>query len=87
MEWIDGIKITDKEKLLENKFDVKNIIQVLIEGFAEQIFITGFTHADPHPGNLLIRRKPTNSGNLSNNINNNAKNSTKSNNNDNSGAQ
>ncbi|XP_053916590.1 uncharacterized aarF domain-containing protein kinase 5 [Cuculus canorus] len=28
----------------------------LIRLFAEQIFSTGFIHADPHPGNVLVRR-------------------------------
>ncbi|XP_074024000.1 uncharacterized aarF domain-containing protein kinase 5-like, partial [Numenius arquata] len=30
----------------------------LIRVFAEQIFHTGFIHADPHPGNVLVRRGP-----------------------------
>uniref|UniRef100_A0A8C3GGW3 AarF domain containing kinase 5 n=1 Tax=Cairina moschata TaxID=8855 RepID=A0A8C3GGW3_CAIMO len=30
----------------------------LIRVFAEQIFYTGFIHADPHPGNVLVRRGP-----------------------------
>jgi aarF domain-containing kinase len=30
----------------------------MIKAFAEQIFLTGFVHCDPHPGNLFVRRNP-----------------------------
>ncbi|KTF88896.1 hypothetical protein cypCar_00027967, partial [Cyprinus carpio] len=36
----------------------------LIRVFAEQIFYTGFIHADPHPGNVLVRRGPDNKAEL-----------------------
>lgn len=32
----------------------------LIKAFADQIFITGFVHCDPHPGNVFIRPHPKN---------------------------
>jgi aarF domain-containing kinase len=32
----------------------------LIRAFAEQIFITGFIHCDPHPGNVFVRQHPDN---------------------------
>ena len=32
----------------------------LIRAFAEQIFVTGFIHCDPHPGNVLVRPHPNN---------------------------
>ncbi|VDP63000.1 unnamed protein product [Schistosoma curassoni] len=31
---------------------------LLVRAFSHQVFCTGFVHADPHPGNLLVRRKP-----------------------------
>lgn len=30
----------------------------MVEAFGRQVFCTGFVHADPHPGNLLVRRRP-----------------------------
>ncbi|EGR28453.1 chaperonin, putative [Ichthyophthirius multifiliis] len=60
MEWINGIKITEENELIKQGFQPKKLVQSIIEGFAEQIFISGFTHADPHPGNILIRRNPLN---------------------------
>ncbi|XP_034254313.1 uncharacterized aarF domain-containing protein kinase 5 isoform X1 [Thrips palmi] len=54
-EFIDGIKVSDVKALKENGFSLADIDQKLISAFAEQIFHTGFIHADPHPGNVLVR--------------------------------
>lgn len=59
-EWIDGFKITDKEKMQEFKFNKKHVMNDLIRAFAEQIFVTGFIHCDPHPGNVFVRPHPKN---------------------------
>ncbi len=32
----------------------------MITAFSHQLFITGFVHGDPHPGNVLIRPDPHN---------------------------
>lgn len=50
-EWIDGFNITDVKTLRKNGFSLKEIDKKMFEAFGEQIFITGFVHADPHPGN------------------------------------
>lgn len=57
MEWIDGYKITDKEKLIANKIELKEVDKKLFKAFSEQIFSSGFVHADPHPGNSKIKKK------------------------------
>ena len=57
-EWIQGFKITDVEQMRRNNFDKKQIMNHLIRAFAEQIFVTGFIHCDPHPGNVLVRPHP-----------------------------
>lgn len=50
-EFIDGIKISDVNALKNAGFSISEISTKLVEAFAEQIFHTGFVHADPHPGN------------------------------------
>ena len=60
-EWIDGFKITDSEKMKELRFDKKTVMHDLIRAFAEQIFVTGFIHCDPHPGNVFVRPHPRDS--------------------------
>ena len=36
----------------------------LIRAFSDQIFITGFVHCDPHPGNVFVRKKNKNKNNF-----------------------
>ncbi|MFQ3548227.1 MAG: AarF/ABC1/UbiB kinase family protein [Armatimonadota bacterium] len=55
LEFIDGIKITDIEKYPEN-IDRSQVANRLATSFMEQIFINGFFHADPHPGNIFIKK-------------------------------
>ncbi|XP_020815935.1 uncharacterized aarF domain-containing protein kinase 5 [Drosophila serrata] len=56
LEWIDGCKISDLETIAAQKLSLKDIDVKLFDTFAEQIFHTGFVHADPHPGNIFVRR-------------------------------
>ncbi|VDP60509.1 unnamed protein product [Schistosoma mattheei] len=39
-------------------FSLAELDSLLVRAFSHQVFCTGFVHADPHPGNLLVRRKP-----------------------------
>ncbi len=36
----------------------------LIRAFSDQIFVTGFVHCDPHPGNVFVRPHPKNNKNF-----------------------
>jgi predicted unusual protein kinase regulating ubiquinone biosynthesis (AarF/ABC1/UbiB family) len=49
MEFIDGVKVTDVDAIRKLGLDVASF-QATITGVAEQIFLHGFVHADPHPG-------------------------------------
>lgn len=53
MEWIDGIKINEIENN-DKYYNKIEISQVWIKAIMKQVFIHGFFHADPHPGNILI---------------------------------
>ena len=56
MEYIEGVKPTDVAGLERHNFDRKEVAHKVVETFNHQIFHTGFVHADPHPGNIFIRR-------------------------------
>ncbi len=56
MEFVDGLKITNKEALLENGIDPVKISEVGLRVFVSQILDYGFFHADPHAGNILIKK-------------------------------
>ncbi len=53
MEYIHGMRIDDVEHLKE-KHDLKRLAEVGFEAYLKQIFVDGFFHGDPHPGNLLV---------------------------------
>lgn len=54
ISWMDGVKITDKEKLLAYGLEPEYIVDNGIELFLTQVLEHGFFHADPHPGNILV---------------------------------
>lgn len=62
MEFIDGIKIGDREALVAAGIDPAEVMQITASAYAEQIFRRGFFHADPHPGNLLVRKREDGQG-------------------------
>jgi aarF domain-containing kinase len=55
-EFIHGIKISDNEALRAAGLSLADIDRKVVRIFAEQVFHTGFVHADPHPGNLMVRK-------------------------------
>jgi predicted unusual protein kinase regulating ubiquinone biosynthesis (AarF/ABC1/UbiB family) len=58
IEWLDGVPILDAQ-LPETKGDKNEAAQrselttVMFRAFFKQIYIDGFFHADPHPGNIF----------------------------------
>lgn len=54
MEYIEGFKIIDTDKLNNQGYDMDDIARKLASNYFKQIFEDGFFHADPHPGNILI---------------------------------
>ncbi|MEX0793316.1 MAG: AarF/ABC1/UbiB kinase family protein [Pirellulaceae bacterium] len=54
MEYLDGIKLTQKDHLVAAGIDVCEVARRGAEVYVHMIFDTGFYHADPHPGNLLV---------------------------------
>ena len=53
MEWINGTKLTDIEKVQAQGIDATHLVEVGVECSLRQLLEHGFFHADPHPGNLL----------------------------------
>ncbi|XP_008781808.2 uncharacterized protein slr1919 [Phoenix dactylifera] len=60
MEWIDGIKLTDVDRINEACLNRKQLIDQGLYCSLRQLLEEGFFHADPHPGNLVA----TNDGSL-----------------------
>jgi hypothetical protein len=49
MEWIDGVKLTDKEAMAAAGLDIVDFVDVGIECTLRQLLESGLFHADPHP--------------------------------------
>ncbi|XP_015413558.1 PREDICTED: uncharacterized aarF domain-containing protein kinase 1 isoform X2 [Myotis davidii] len=58
MEFLDGVQVNDKDYMERNKIDVNEISRHLGKIYSEMIFVNGFVHCDPHPGNVLVRKGP-----------------------------
>jgi predicted unusual protein kinase regulating ubiquinone biosynthesis (AarF/ABC1/UbiB family) len=57
LEDVGGIKITDRDQLIAASIPLQEVASHLIDLYLKQIFEDGFFHADPHPGNLFVRKK------------------------------
>ncbi|WP_090740226.1 ABC1 kinase family protein [Mesobacillus persicus] len=52
VEAMPGVKITDRLIISLPMERKRKIADLLVESFVGQIFVEGFFHADPHPGNI-----------------------------------
>jgi ubiquinone biosynthesis protein len=59
LEWIDGIKISDREALTAAGHDLPVLARRLVLAFLTQAISAGFFHADMHQGNLFVRADGT----------------------------
>mmetsp|Transcript_4944 Transcript_4944/g.13817 ORF Transcript_4944/g.13817 Transcript_4944/m.13817 type:complete len:417 (-) Transcript_4944:9-1259(-) len=57
MEWVDGCKVTNASCLEAAGLRPKQVGELLMHVFADLTFRTGCVHGDPHPGNILVRRR------------------------------
>ncbi len=56
MEFMDGVKITDKSILTAWDVKERDLSGQLFQVFWYQVMETGFFHADPHPGNIFVNQ-------------------------------
>ncbi|WP_375286283.1 2-polyprenylphenol 6-hydroxylase [Sphingomonas sp.] len=53
MEWIDGIKLANRDALRAAGHDLPQLARTLVHAFLRQAIADGFFHADLHQGNLF----------------------------------
>ena len=58
LEDVTAIKITDTEALTLAGIDPADVAPVFAAVMFDQLFSTGFFHADPHPGNIFVTPVP-----------------------------
>ena len=54
MEWVDGVKLTDRAAVEALNVNRKALAGTLVRGFLSQAIGQGFFHADLHQGNILL---------------------------------
>lgn len=55
MDYVEGIPIDQGARLVREGYDLAEIGTKLVDNYTSQMLDDGFFHADPHPGNLVIR--------------------------------
>ncbi|XP_029316991.1 aarF domain-containing protein kinase 1 isoform X2 [Cottoperca gobio] len=58
MEFAEGGQVNDREYMKKHGINVNEISENLGRMYSEMIFVHGFVHCDPHPGNVLVRKCP-----------------------------
>ncbi|AJY74990.1 ABC1 kinase family protein [Paenibacillus beijingensis] len=54
MDYLNGISIGERELLAASGYELRSIAESVAGAVFEQLFIGGFFHADPHPGNVIV---------------------------------
>jgi ubiquinone biosynthesis protein len=54
LEWIDGVKLNNREALAAAGHDLPALGRKVIQSFLRHALRDGFFHADMHPGNLFV---------------------------------
>lgn len=58
LEFVRGIKITETAAIGEEGIDCTQTVNLLAETYSKMIFLHGFFHGDPHPGNIFVSPGP-----------------------------
>src|SRR6266496_304075 len=56
LEWVNGIKINEYAALEAAGIDRLEVANRTVQAYFYQFFEEGFFHADPHPGNIFVKR-------------------------------
>lgn len=56
MEYVTGGQVNDLDYIRSHKIDTFDIANKIGQLYSNMIFINGFVHSDPHPGNILVRK-------------------------------
>ena len=52
---ISVLQLTDDDAMRAARLVPREVALLLLDAFSEMVFVHGRVHADPHPGNLLVR--------------------------------
>jgi ubiquinone biosynthesis protein len=55
MSFESGFRVDDKHALANAGISFRHVLDQLVIFYIEQMLVRGYFHADPHPGNILVR--------------------------------
>ncbi|MBI5187474.1 MAG: AarF/ABC1/UbiB kinase family protein [Nitrospirae bacterium] len=58
LEFVEGIKITEYEAIKAEGINSADVATLLSEVYSRMIYLHGFFHGDPHPGNIFVQDGP-----------------------------
>lgn len=57
MEYVNGGQVNDLNYIEKHKIDRIGLSKKLGDLYSHMIFVVGFVHSDPHPGNILLKQE------------------------------
>ncbi len=57
MQYIEGVRVDDMDALRAEGDDLNKLAFRITQSYISQVLDDGFFHADPHPGNIIIKGK------------------------------
>jgi predicted unusual protein kinase regulating ubiquinone biosynthesis (AarF/ABC1/UbiB family) len=58
LEFVEGIKITECDVIKKSGINCADTATLLGEIYSRMIYLHGFFHGDPHPGNIFVQQGP-----------------------------
>lgn len=56
MDFVEGGQVNDLKYIQENNIDPREVCDKIGKLYSKMIFLHGFVHSDPHPGNILVKK-------------------------------
>ncbi|XP_047478826.1 aarF domain-containing protein kinase 1-like isoform X2 [Penaeus chinensis] len=56
MEFCQGGQVNDRNYMTEHGINTREVSEKISKLYSEMIFVNGYVHCDPHPGNVLVKK-------------------------------
>ncbi|XP_071551401.1 aarF domain-containing protein kinase 1 isoform X2 [Panulirus ornatus] len=56
MEFCEGGQVNDKNYMVTHDINTNEVSEKISKMYSEMIFVNGYVHCDPHPGNVLVKK-------------------------------
>lgn len=56
MEYCEGGQVDDNNYIKKHHISAAEVSKKLGELYSQMIFVQGYVHCDPHPGNILVQK-------------------------------